>query len=153
MDDAFACTVQVYIAMLLNKYKIRDVYVYCIQCTCFRINVQTNIYIVLWSSSYISIQKDDNIFQFWFLPSFQTAETLKHLNKAKMAINSFSSTVKKTLLGIKSLLIKSRHHRIDIITDHWINFKSRWGVCHEPRYRSVYCAVVHVVRVFKYKWN
>ena len=24
-----------------------------------------------------------------------------------------------------TLLIKSRHHCIDIITDHWINFKSR----------------------------
>ena len=34
--------------------------------------------------------KDDFLFQFWFLPSFQTAVTLKHLKKDKLFINSFS---------------------------------------------------------------
>ena len=83
------CTVQVYIAMLLNKYKIRDVYVYC---TCFKIHVKFTftIYIVLRSASYISIQKDDILFQFWFLPNLETVESLKHFTKAKIAINSFS---------------------------------------------------------------
>ena len=28
--------------------------------------------------------EDDFLFQFWFLPSFQTAETHKHLNKEKL---------------------------------------------------------------------
>ena len=46
--------------------------------------------------------EDDFIFQFIFLPIFQTATTLKHLNQEKLSINCFS-LFEKTLITDQSI--------------------------------------------------